>query len=424
MPYDDGFSRFLSQRFGRRPPAYADAILRADDMAPQLGSPSGGVPPEMPPVGGAAQMPEEATPTVATGPAEVASTEPELLRQLSQALQPEEERALKDSRTSADMQAARRAFNDVSNVFREHVGLAPKPYVDPYVTERESMRDWVMRRAGVARQTETAAQQAARTQAYAESVRQQELRRLADAEREARKAGREAEADANRRKREAVQDEIEREKLSIGKKMLGVRAADIAERRREREARTQLAAVEGVPYGYKLKPGANPSKKQREDAATAVEQRDAVAPIVTRLEQLTSSGLERLASPAARAEVQQAAQQIGAAIRTIENLGVPSGPDMKIQLDLIGDPTSPINEVAGVLPALMKNLRDYFNNKTETRLRTFGIERAAAETPAAPPTAGGMVMMRQKSTGKTKQVSRSTADELLKKHGADFEEVR
>lgn len=143
--------------------------------------------------------------------------------------------------------------------------------------------------------------------------------------------------------------------------------------------------LEGMPYGYELEPGAHPSKGQREEAAKILQQRDDVLPAVQQLRKLVSAGPQRLVSPTAIAEVKQLAQEIATAIRVMENLGVPSGPDTKITLELIGDPNSKLNEMAGVMPKLLDNLDAYFNRKVDTKMRIHGIKKSSGErpTPAA-----------------------------------------
>lgn len=249
-----------------------------------------------------------------------------------------------------------------------------------------------------------------------------ERRRQRDATEAQRKA------DEAAAKAQAEKDRAEERRLRAAE-AASARAQREAEKRAEAEAKAadkaaaaRERATEGLPYGYRLREGANPSKKQREDAATAVEQRDAIMPIVDQLEALVAQGPARLADLATRKEIEQRVEQIGAAIRTIENLGVPSGPDVKIQMRLVGDPNSPVSEISGALPKMLKNLRSYFGNKTDTRLRTFGIEKdeapqpapaSAPDTPPIPP--AGKVQMLDVESGEAVFLSPQNAEALLKK---------
>jgi hypothetical protein len=199
----------------------------------------------------------------------------------------------------------------------------------------------------------------------------------------------------------------------------GIAAAKKAEEKAAAaKEKATLKSTEGLPFGYELREGANPSKPQREAATDAVEQRDAILPTIDRLAELTKAGPQRLADPRARAEVAQAAEQIGAAIRVIEKLGVPSGPDVQIGLRLIGDPNSPVNELAGTMPKLLANLKDYISNKAQTRLNVMGIVKSAkaGDKPTA------TVKLRQKSTGITKSLDPAAAAALVKSN-TDFEVV-
>lgn len=141
------------------------------------------------------------------------------------------------------------------------------------------------------------------------------------------------------------------------------------------DARIRGSNLEGMPYGYELLPGATPSKTQREDAANVIKQRTSVTPAVEKMRQLVAAGPQRLVSPTSISEVKQTAQRIATAIRVMEGLGVPSGPDTLITLDLIGNPNSKVNEFAGVMPKLLANLDDYFNTKVEAALGTYGIKK-------------------------------------------------
>jgi hypothetical protein len=197
--------------------------------------------------------------------------------------------------------------------------------------------------------------------------------------------------DETQRRRERAQQEagFAEEKLDIlrqaeARKRAAVGAGGAAQARREIEERARAERVtqrerksaEGLPYGYRMKADANPlTKTQREDIAAAVVAQAEVEVPIRRLEELTRGGLTRLADPAARREVAQYAEQIKTAIRVSENLGVPSGADAEIQLKLVGDPQSPLNEVSGVLPKLLSNLRDYFANKVNAKIDKLGVEK-------------------------------------------------
>jgi len=242
--------------------------------------------------------------------------------------------------------------------------------------------------------------QAQRSKALADWVASQEQRRLDEArvlsgamvepsrkdpELEKRRLD-EQQAERERREKQAEEEQrLKRDKFEAEERRrkagAGAAGKKAEEKRKAEEEKAARRAAEGLPFGYRLKKGANPSKKQREDAASAIEMRDSSLPVIDRLEALVQGGPSRLLDPRARAEVQQFAEQLGTAIRTMENLGVPSGPDVQIGLRLIGDPTSPVNEVADVMPRLLSNLRDYFTRKADTRLNTFGVEKDQLDAP-------------------------------------------
>lgn len=173
-----------------------------------------------------------------------------LLEKLTGRITAEEEAALAGKATGPD--TAQQYFGDASNIFLTAAGLPAQPVRTPARDERQSMRDWVMRRAQLAQGTETRAQAAERTKAYAASVEQQRLRDLERQAQAAEAAGRQEEALKFRQ-------EMDRERLGLEKERLG-----LERQKAEAEAKRRAAGAGVVPKAAEEK-----AKRQaREDATT------------------------------------------------------------------------------------------------------------------------------------------------------------
>jgi hypothetical protein len=312
-----------------------------------------------------------------------------------------------EDKPNRDDYAKRAALAHLFNVAPALFGRRTQQVEDPDAQYRADMAAFLSRR----QQREATAAQQRRQARLDELAELTEGRKAKEFEAEtAQKAGKEAaESEREKRRREEADREYELKKRAderataeAARRAAGAGRTPQGKTRDEREEeKRRLRSTEGMPFGYELEEGANPSKSQRESLADAIVERDAVTPSIDEMEQLTKGGLMRLANPSTRKQLAQVAQQIGASIRKIENLGVPSGPDMRIQLELIGDPGSAVNEVADVMPKLMANLRRYLDTKVEAKLRGFGVRKRkepAASTAKQPSDGGavGVVSLRRK----------------------------
>lgn len=171
-------------------------------------------------------------------------------------------------------------------------------------------------------------------------------------------------------------------KASALEKSLGYRerAAKMAEEQGERRK------TEGLPFEYELMPGAQPALEQRKDMTELIKSRAAMVPLIDELERMTKDRTA-VASPTARKRMAQIREQLGSKIRTMENLGVPSGKDMEIQLNIIGDPNSPTNALLDVMPQLLGGLRNYADINVAAGEKAYGVRKkgAAGPTSTTPP---------------------------------------
>lgn len=161
-----------------------------------------------------------------------------ILDELSQGIDVEERAALNDPRASASAQDARNRSDRQSNIFLQAAGLAPlTKQDDPYVSERDKMRDWLMKRAGVAGRGEANALNSERTKAYLDSIQ---------AAREREIAGRalRAEKDGNAAEMARLKLELEQEKARTAKEQ-GDRKLKIEEEKARRKAAPKPPAAPG-----------------------------------------------------------------------------------------------------------------------------------------------------------------------------------
>jgi prepilin-type N-terminal cleavage/methylation domain-containing protein len=152
----------------------------------------------------------------------------------------------------------------------------------------------------------------------------------------------------------------------------------IAERTAEYERRLN----EGVPAGWELQPGAQPTQKQREDAAKIVVSQQMVNESIGAIRNLLAQP-GAVANPATRDLLAQQGQFVQTQLRVLEDLGVPSGPDAKILGTLIGDPESIKGEVFDTTQNKLDALGKYVGNRVNATTSTYGLRRKA-ETPELP----------------------------------------
>jgi hypothetical protein len=154
----------------------------------------------------------------------------------------------------------------------------------------------------------------------------------------------------------------------------------------EKQAEYERRLKEGIPVGYELRPGAQPTTKQREDAAKLTISGDMVGENVRDIRLLLSKPLA-VEDPRTRELLAQQGQFIKTQLRVLEDLGVPSGPDAKILDTLIGDPESLKGNVLNTTMQKLDALSKYVNARVQATTFRYGLQPVAAPPtrPAAPP---------------------------------------
>lgn len=185
----------------------------------------------------------------------------------------------------------------------------------------------------------------------------------------------------------------------------------------EKQAEYERRLKEGIPAGWELQPGAQPTQKQREEAAKIVISRGMVDDSIKQVRELLKTP-GAVANPRVRDLLAQQGQFIQTQLRVLEDLGVPSGPDAKILETLIGSPSSIVGEALDTTQQKLDALGKYVGKRVDTTASTYGLRRKQAAAAAA--ANGGPVHVRRKSDGAVVEVPAQTADKLVKAKLADL----
>ena len=167
---------------------------------------------------------------------------------------------------------------------------------------------------------------------------------------------------------------------SISERQLGLHAQSV----QLAEKGQEYSQTAGIPAGYHIAAGAKPDEVQRRSSAEIVEARAASLPIIEEIARLSADKEALMPSGQKRARLEQQIQMLGGKIRKMENLGVPSGGDLKIVKDVQGDPSSFVSVLTGRGPTAMDEVRKYLNSNVHARLSTLGIEPNGAAAPSGP----------------------------------------
>lgn len=149
----------------------------------------------------------------------------------------------------------------------------------------------------------------------------------------------------------------------------------------EKQAEYERRLKEGIPAGYELAPGAQPTTKQREEAAKIVISRGMVDESINQVRELLKTP-GAVANPRVRDLLAQQGQFIQTQLRVLEDLGVPSGPDAKILETLIGSPASLVGEALDTTQQKLDALGKYVGKRVDTTASTYGLQRKQAKPPA------------------------------------------
>ncbi len=338
----------------------------------------------------------------------------------------EGERAtLDDPRASADQQRMRGSFDRMSNVFLNAGGLAPlSPQKDPYVSERDGMRDWVMKRAAVARSAGQGALSADRTGAYLAATKAgQERQAGAQAlafEREGRMSDAEkARAEAARLKAERETLEHERDQRNKDRDFALKEKAEA--KKRDKSKAGPAGAPKGFPAGWELEGTTKPTPKQGQDfeelVFSAEKMRGMTGPMRDLLKQAGATG--RAMPGPMKSRLQQLATEIMIEGKEVAKLGALSGPDMGLMKSIAADPTEAASMVKD-MPGLLDGLEQWADNSVSAKAKSLGARRAGAGAGVA--SKAGSVTVRRKSDGKTKVGTPEQAQRWLADPG--FERVQ
>lgn len=151
----------------------------------------------------------------------------------------------------------------------------------------------------------------------------------------------------------------------------------------EKQAEYERRLKEGIPAGYELAPGAQPTTKQREEAAKIVISRGMVDDSINQVRELLKSP-GAVANPRVRDLLAQQGQFIQTQLRVLEDLGVPSGPDAKILETLIGSPASLVGEALDTTQQKLDALGKYVGKRVDTTASTYGLQRKQAGQTLTP----------------------------------------
>ncbi len=356
-----------------------------------------------------------------------------VLGELSQGLDVNERAALNDPRAAAGQQAMRNNFDDMSNIF---LGAARLPQLqqraDPYVSERDKMRDWVMKRGGMARGAETNALNADRTKAYLDATQSQRELALRAQELNAERDGRKADAEKARAEREALemQRKLDKDKTDAEFKERELRIKEEAEKKKRDQNKPRpgsggpVMAPKGFPAGWELEGKTQPTPKQGEQFEGLVYAGEKMKGLTGQMRKmLAEAGNGRVLPGPAKPRLSQLAKEIQIEGKNIAELGALSGPDYSLMEAIAADPTK-VDSFIKDMPALLDGLDHWGSNSVDAKAKSLGARRTGGSTPqpASAPSAGDTVTVRRKNDGVTKTLPRASAGKFLS--DPNFEEVK
>lgn len=261
-------------------------------------------------------------------------------------------------------------------------------------------------------------------EAYAKQIeaQMQQMKLNADLKaKELEQQGKEAEAKDLRAKADAQLDAwYKKQMVGIGWKDAQTRrisaenkgeAADAAIK--SKAALTADKNTEGLPVGYTLATGANPSKKQREDGTDLLAQSKDIETESKKLADLISKKGVAVFDPTSESYTlaKQSVERLKGAARVAEGLGVPTGPDMAILESLIGNPLSLKSIGLGQFKNIIDSNAQHYSSKAQRRLKdVYGIVPAGGQQQQG---ATGMVRVVRLSDGKSVMKTPENARAML-----------
>lgn len=348
-----------------------------------------------------------------------------LLGDLSGGISVDERAALNDPRSGPDNTDMRQHFDRMSNVFLTGAGLPSQGLrSNPYKTERDEMRDWLTKRAGIARGSEANALNAERTRAYLDATQSQRELALRAQELRAERDGRAADAAKAKAEREALETE-RKTKDAERKATLDERGMTLKEKEFERKSKAKPAgpamAPKGFPAGWELEGKTQPTPRQGEQFEGLVYSGEKMRGLTGQMrEMMKQAGAGRVLPGEAKSRMSQLAKQIQIEAKNIAELGALSGPDYSLMEAIAADPTK-VDSFMKDMPALLTGLEQWGNNSVAAKAKSLGARRVGAPAATSAPV-GGTVKIRRKSDGVVRDVAADKAAEILK--DAKYERVQ
>ncbi len=303
---------------------------------------------------------------------------PGILTDLSGGIDVEERAALNDPRASADAQSARNHFDRMSNIFLSGGRDPLTPQADPHVAERDKMRDWVMKRGGVAQRGEANELNADRTGAYLAATKAQQERAAAaqalNAEREGRMS------DAEKHRTEASAAEMERKRLESERDQRNrdreFALKEKAEAKKKDKSKSGLkGAPKGFPAGWELEGNTTPTPKQGEQFEGLVYSSEKMKGLTGQMRSmLKQAGAGRVIPGEAKSRMSQLAKEIQIEGKNIAELGALSGPDFALMEAIAADPTK-LDSFAKDMPSLLDGLDKWGTNSVDAKSKSLGARR-------------------------------------------------
>lgn len=309
---------------------------------------------------------------------------------LLEPLSPEEREGLQDPRASAGQQDMRQSFDRMSNVFLNAGGLAPlTPRKDTYAGERDEMRDWVMKRGGVARSAEKGALDSERTGAYLAATKAQQERAAGAQALQAEREGRMA--DAEKFRQESARLEAERKTLESERdqknkdREFGLKEKAEAKKKDKSKAGPK-GAPRGFPAGWELEGNTTPTPKQGEEFEGLVYSSEKMKSMTAEMKKLLAeAGASGRAIPGPmQSRLKQLATEIMIDGKEVAKLGALSGPDMGLMQSIAADPTV-AGSIMKDMPALLDGLALWGEKSVSAKAKSLGARRKAAGASSAAP---------------------------------------
>jgi hypothetical protein len=347
-----------------------------------------------------------------------------IIDELSQGISVDERAALNDKRAGPDNTDMRQSFDRMENAFLTGAGLPSLGNrSNPYKDERNDMRECSGKRAGTAQGKNNSALNAERTKAYLDATQSQKELGMRAQELRAEREGREADRLAAKAERERMESErkadIDARKGALDERGMSLKEKEFARKGAPKTAGPKLSP-KGFPAGWELTGNTQPTPRQGEQFEGLVYSSEKMNGLTNQMrEMVAKGGVGRVLPGEAKSRMSQLAKEIQIEAKNIAELGALSGPDFALMEAIAADPTK-IDSLAKDMPALLNGLDAWGKNSVDAKSKALGARRMQATGATPPPS--GLVTVRRKSDGVTKQVSPEAAKTILAR--PEYEEVK